>query len=160
MNKLGPWTTDDFDGLSWHDVHVYGFQLDTFKPDDGVADLILDIDYILEWKNTEEGFMFTVCQAVLRFHEVFMLNMKLDYATSTAGMCPIRIDKIERLLLEYPGGSTSYHWKIEVNWPPGIIEFDALGFTQTLIGQPVVSDDQALPQETRQRKILPPNKAL
>ena len=47
MNNLGPWSTEDFEQLSWHDVHVHGIKLEEFWPDNGSADLLLDIDYIL-----------------------------------------------------------------------------------------------------------------
>jgi len=50
MNALGPWTNEDYEALSWHDVHVYGFRLDSFDKRNGTADLILDIDYILRWE--------------------------------------------------------------------------------------------------------------
>jgi hypothetical protein len=51
MNSAGPWTTNDFDAMSWHDVHVHEFRLDGYKESEGSADLILDIDYILKWDN-------------------------------------------------------------------------------------------------------------
>jgi hypothetical protein len=47
--NLGPWHIEDFESLSWHDVCVYGFHFDTLNPDEGTADLVLDIDYILKW---------------------------------------------------------------------------------------------------------------
>jgi hypothetical protein len=46
MNSAGPWTTDDFEAMSWHDVHIHGFRLDSFKEENGSADLVMDIDYI------------------------------------------------------------------------------------------------------------------
>ncbi|MFZ1909226.1 MAG: hypothetical protein WAU52_09125, partial [Burkholderiales bacterium] len=65
MDSAGPWTTADFDALSWHDVHVYGFRLDNFKEDNGSADLVLDIDFILKWEKveSENTFRFTICRA-------------------------------------------------------------------------------------------------
>lgn len=35
--------------MSWHDVHVHGFRLDEFDENNRSADLVLDIDYILQW---------------------------------------------------------------------------------------------------------------
>jgi hypothetical protein len=144
MTNLGPWRTADFESLSWHDVHVYGFHLESFNSEEGAADLKLDIDFILKWEQTEDGFLFTVCQAELIFHGVFGLKFMLDFSTPTAGMCPFTIDGIERVPLEFPRGYKSFHWRIPINWPSGIIEFDAPAFSQRLIGEPVVQPMQAL----------------
>ena len=149
MNAPGPWTTDDFNALSWHDVHVYGFRFESFDEEYGSADLVLDIDFILKWENVADHFRFTVCQAELRFHKVFRLRFALDYATPTAGMCPFSIEGIEREELKFPNGYTSYRWRIPINWPHGQIEFEAPAFTQILIGTPQVQDGQALPADKR-----------
>jgi hypothetical protein len=88
MNSAGPWATDDFEAMSWHDVHMHGLRFDKFKEGEGSADLVLDIDYILKWDRAGNAFVFTVCRAGLRFHDVFGLKFTLDYETPTAGMCP------------------------------------------------------------------------
>lgn len=100
MEDLGPWRTEDFDALSWHDVHVHGFRLASFNDEEGSAELVLDIDYILKWENAGNQFKFTVCRASLIFHNTFGLKLNLDYATPTAGMCPFMIDGIRREPLE------------------------------------------------------------
>jgi hypothetical protein len=149
MNELGPWTTEDYDRLSWHDAHVYGFRLDAFDDENGSADLVLDIDYILQWDNSGESFLFTVCQAELRFHEVFRMQFSLDYATPTAGMSPFCLADIEREALDFSTGYKSYRWRLPFNWPQGQLEFEAPRFTQTLIGTPMVHGSQRLPPEKR-----------
>jgi hypothetical protein len=149
MTNLGPWHTEDFDTLSWHDVHVHGVRLGAFNPDEGEADLFLDIDYILNWEKIEDEFRFTVCRAELVFHSAFRLKMTLDYATRTAGMCPFSIDGIEREFLSFPTGFTSFRWRIPINFPVGSIEFEAPRFTQTLTGKPVVQSRQSLSSEQR-----------
>ena len=126
----GPWTVEDFEVMSWHDVHVHGFRLDEFDENNGSADLVLDIDYILQWNKSEGTFEFTVCPASLRFHEVFGLKVALDYAQPTAGMCPFSIQGIEREPLEFATGHRSYRWRIPINWPSGEIQFQAPKFTQ------------------------------
>ena len=88
MSDRGPWGTEDFEAMSWHDVHVHGIRLEGFNEAEGSADLVLDIDYILNWQKSGSGFLFTVCQAVLRFHNVFGLKVELNYAAPSAGMCP------------------------------------------------------------------------
>jgi hypothetical protein len=152
MIGLGPWNTEDFESLCWHDVHVYGFRLDTFNPEEGSADLIFDIDYILKWDKNEREFQFTVCKAELKFHKTFGLKFMLDYVTPSAGMCPFSIHGIERKPLTFSGGYASFHWSIAVNWPHGSLEFDAPGFTQKLTGKPVVQSGQSLSPEQRMGK--------
>ncbi|MEI2742895.1 MAG: hypothetical protein V9G63_10760 [Candidatus Competibacter sp.] len=148
MNALGPWTNEDYEALSWHDVHVYGFRLDSFDERNGTADLILDIDYILRWELKGEKYLFTVCQATLCFHQIFNLKFSLDYMTPTAGLCPFSLAGIEREGLEFPNGYKNYQWHLPFNWPEGTIEFEALEFTQALIGTPQVQDTQnLLPQK-------------
>jgi len=136
MNEHGPWTTDDFDELSWHDVHVHAFRLDSFDEATGTADLLLDLDFLLEWGQDADGFWFIVCPACLRFLEVFALRMSLDYESPTAGMCPFSIHQIRRKPLENLAQSESYRWQILINWPKGEIAFQASGFTQVLTGTP------------------------
>ena len=149
MIKRGPWTIDDFESMSWHDVHVHGFRLDSFDPDLGASDLVMDIDFILEWKESDGKFEFAVAQAVLRFHTVSDLKVTLDYATPTAGMSPFSIAGIERETIEYRGGTGCFRWRIPINWPTGIIEFEAPGFTQTLVGEIYVQSGQWLDAERR-----------
>jgi len=149
MKSGGPWTADDFDEMSWHDVHVHGFRFDTFKDDNGSADLVLDIDYILKWEKSGNGFLFTVCRADLRFHDVFGLKLELDYATPTAGMCPFSLAGLEREIVKLPTGYQSYKWRLPINWPKGSLEFQAPGFTQVLTGTPHVQPNQALMDEKR-----------
>ena len=149
MNSAGPWTTENFEEMSWHDVHVHGFRFDTFKQDNGSADLVLDIDYILKWEKSGNGFLFTVCRADLRFHDVFGLKFELDYATPTAGMCPFSLAGIERETVKSLNGYQSYKWCLPVNWPKGLLQFDAPGFTQVLTGIPHVQASQGLAPENR-----------
>ena len=152
MKKHGPWNTDDFDLMSWHDVHVHGFKLVDFDDDEGTANLLLDIDYILNWEKTDNEFLFTVCRAELRFLKVFGLKFELDYATQTAGMCPFSIDGIEREQLEFPTGYKSFYWRILINWPCGLIEFQSPGFDQVMVGEPFNQRDQLLSSEKRRGK--------
>lgn len=149
MSSHGPWRTDDFDALSWHDAHVHGLNLNAFNSDLGTADLSLDIDFILRWKSLDSGFEFTVSQATLCFHEVSDLRVALDYKSPTAGMCPFAIDHIEREQLEWRHDGETYRWVIVINWPPGSIEFASPGFTQTLIGVPHVQTEQWLQEQDR-----------
>jgi hypothetical protein len=149
VKQDGPWLTADFDDMSWHDVHVHGLRFENFRPDTGCADLILDIDFILKWESANIGFLFTVCPADLRFHDVFGLKFALDYAGSTAGMCPFSLDRIERKEVAFPTSHKTYQWHLSINWPSGRIEFQAPGFAQTLTGNPRVTPNQSLTTEER-----------
>jgi hypothetical protein len=128
------WSTSDFDTMSWHDNHVYGFRLVDDNPDEGTADIIFDIDYILEWINADQEFEFAVAQASLRFHTASDLRFSLDYRSQTAAMGPFSLAGIQRRSVAYSTGLQSFQWEIDINWPTGKIEFDAPSFTQVLVG--------------------------
>ena len=136
MNDLGPWHTEDYDQLSWHDVSVHGLRLDNYNENNGSADLTLDIDFILDWIEKEEKIYFSTCRAELKFHEIIGLKVDLDYASISAGMSPFSIEGIYREPLEFETGYKSFQWKIPINWPRGALEFQSPGFTQTLTGTP------------------------
>ena len=149
MTHRTRWSTNDFDEMSWHDVHIHGFQIVRNDGENGTAELILDIDYILEWLTNENRFSFVVAQASLQFHEVFGLKFALDYVTPSAGMCAFSIAGIERERLVFPMGYTSYKWKLDINWPAGEIEFQSPGFTQSLTGKPHAQPRQWLEPSQR-----------
>jgi hypothetical protein len=137
------WYTADFDTLSWHDVRVHGFRI--VEGEHGTAELVLDIDFILEWRSSEDaGFRFRVAQAILQFHQVFGLRFSLDYVACSAGMTAFSIERIEREAIGDEDQSPSYRWRIAVNWPEGCLEFEAPGFSQWLVGEIVEQDAQAL----------------
>lgn len=142
------WSTDHFDALSWRDVRVHGFRL--IEGEHGTAELVLDIDFILERSSAEDDRpRFRVAQAILQFHEVFGLRFVLDYAVCSAGMTAFSIADIEREALDSPGGRPSYRWRIEVNWPEGMLEFESPGFSQWLVGEPLDTDWPLLAPDQR-----------
>ena len=140
MTITGPWSTADFDSLSWHDVHVHGFTLGAYSATRGTADLSFHIDFILEWSKDDSGFSFLVAPAELVFHDVFGLQMALDYRSASAGMVPFSLDRIERSALPHGGCA----WQLVLNWPHGTVSFEASGFTQRLTGTPVRAAQQWL----------------
>jgi hypothetical protein len=142
------WTNADFDAMSWHDVHVHGFRLVDFQPENGTADLAFDLDYIMEWiaGQPDQAFRFKVAQGSLRFHDVFGLRVTLDYKAPRAGMTPFSLDGISRRKLDDGSG---YAWELEVNWPSGKIEFEASGFTQSLVGPVLTQGGQSLAAKDR-----------
>ena len=144
MDDAGPWHTEDYEKLSWHDCHVHGWRFDKFNDAEGAADLVLDIDYIMKWERDGDRFKFTVCKAELTFHDVFALNFALDYATPTAAVSPFTIRNIERQPTQAPNAHKSFRWHIHINWPEGFMTFESPGFTQRLVGTPRVQSQQSL----------------
>jgi len=51
------YTEADFGRLSWHDCHVWRVELRAGDPDeqDWTSDLVLDVDYIVEWPGGHNG---------------------------------------------------------------------------------------------------------
>jgi len=143
MGELSRWTTDDFEALSWHDCSFYGFTLEAREH--GTAELAFDLDFIVEWL-CEAGHQaqFRVAPATLTFHHVFGLRFEVDYATVSAGMVPFSIAGVEREVIPYPGGHSSFRWRLPINWPNGLITFESPGFTQVLRRPPLLVERQAL----------------
>lgn len=143
------WSTEDFDSLGWHDVSVHALRIE--EGEDGSGELVLDIDYILEWCIDKPDFSFRIAPATLRFHEIFNLRVVLDYASLPAGISPFTLDGITRELLTYPNGNQSFRWLLSVNWPAGEISFESSGFTQELAGPEVTKARQSLVPQERKR---------
>jgi len=66
-------------------------------------------------------------------------------------MSPFSIKGIEREMLEFHAGLRSFRWRIPINWPRGLLEFEAPAFTLRLVGTPVARAGQFLPPEQRGR---------
>ena len=156
------YTEVDFEQLSWHDCHIWGVELYAGDADAGdwTSDLILDIDFIVEWLcGGGGGGEFRVAPSSLIFHGVTDLRITVDWGNSgfRTALHPISIDRIEReairaqkVYLDRP----YYSWQIRFNWPAaGVITFGAVGFTQTLRSEPVVTDKQCLSYRGRRRLI-------
>lgn len=132
--------------MSWHDNHVHGLRI--VEGAHGSGELVLDLDYILEWICQGEECKFRIVPAALRFFEVTDLRITLDYATPAAALGPFSIGAIERRS-EARERYTAQIWKILINWPRGEIAFEAKGFEQRGFGEPVLSDQQWLRLEQR-----------
>src|ERR1035437_6609713 len=126
------WTDADYDSMSWHDATVHGLRLIEGK--DGCGELVLDIDYILEWIHVGNHYDLRRQPVTLTFHDVFGLRMLLDYASCSAGFIPFAIAGIERRS-EQRTGCVAHVWKIPINWPVGEMTFEAKGFNQRSRGE-------------------------
>jgi hypothetical protein len=154
------WTEAEFDHLSWHDCHVCGFQLRAGDADtsDWTSDLALELDFIVEWICGVSGpARFRVAPATLVFHGVTDLRLHLDWGRSEfqVALHEVSIDGIDReqireqkVYLDRP----YYAWRIRLNWPKaGEICFGAVGFTQTLLAEPMLTERQWLSRQQRAR---------
>ena len=154
-------TNADFEQLSWHDNALYGFRLDPCDPDanDWRSDLILTIDHIVEWvPQPDSRVRFRVAPATLTFHNVADLSISIDWGTEA--LHEMSIDGIERQTQMHPSTAPGaeelawYRWRIALNWPiDGSISFGASGYTQHLLAEPVLLDEQTL-SPTARRTIL------
>jgi hypothetical protein len=138
MTDLGAsrtsWTQADFEAMCWHDCTIHGLRFD--QDGEYQSDLVLDLDYIIEWLETPGGsYQFRVAPARLRFQNVDSLQMRVALKFKQAA----EISQIVR---------TSSHWLIRLHGYPGqegsVIEFDATGYVQELLRPPIVVPRQSL----------------
>lgn len=141
------WTNAQFDEMSWHDNHVHGLSIT--EGANGAGELILDLDYILEWIKAEAGFQFRILPVTLRFREVTALRISLDYATPTAALGPFSIHVIEQKV-ERRDRYDARLWKLILNWPVGEITFESSGFEQRGVGVSKISNKQCLKPDDRE----------
>ena len=161
------WHTADFHALSWQGIHVHGWRIIERAP--GVADLALDIDWVLAWPQADDdgdpGHV--VAQAMLVFHDIAGLRFLLDYAACSAASGPFSIQTLHREPLERDGGADDgpaagwpedagmaedygpWRWRIDLAWPEGEWAFEASGFSQWLVGEPQRLDGPILPASLR-----------
>jgi hypothetical protein len=144
------WTHRQFEEMSWHDNYVHAIRV--VEGEFGSGELVLDLDYILEWLPAGEGCRFRILPVDLRFLEVTRLRIALDYATPTAGLVPFALDRIERLS-EQRDRYVAQVWKLIVSWPEGEISFEANGFEQRGVAAPIESRGQYLSPKERHRHV-------
>ena len=141
-------TDADFDRMSWHDNHVHGLRIvgaevaDHFVLKSG--ELVLDLDYIVEWVNlSEERLQFRIQPSTLRFLEVSSLRIVIDYSTPQSLLWPFSIHGIECAVVPRERYEARL-WTIRLSSPEGAITFEADGFEQTGWGKIVESAEQCL----------------
>jgi hypothetical protein len=155
-----PQTEFEFEKLSWHDCHIWRLDLQVGDPDedDWTSDLVLGVDFIVEWLcGADRSTKFKVAPATLVFHGVTDPRIAISWGNTgfQASIFEPSIGKIvreqvvdQKVFFDRP----YYRWRIELNWPDGgEIAFGAVGFTQTLLAEPVVCDRQHLSLKERSR---------
>ncbi len=154
------YTDADFDRLSWHDCHIWAVELHAGNPDDKdwTSDLVLDIDFIVDWIRTVDGGgRFRVSPATLVFHGVTDLKIDIDWGRSgfQAALHPASIDHVQRELIRDQKvylDRPYYRWRIRLNWPGSSeIAFGAVGFTQSLRSEAILTEQQCLSLKERGR---------
>ena len=153
-----PVSSPGLDGMSWHDNALYGVRLDVgdYAHGDWHADLVLDIDHIVEWLCGEgRQVRFRVAPAILTFHDVTDLQIAIDCGDSGGRIAlhPLSIDAITRERIQDQKicfDRPYYRWRIAFNWPRGgALGFGASGFSQILRAAPVLVGQQRLPRADR-----------
>ncbi len=154
------YTEADFDRLSWHDCHIWGIELRPGDPEGGdwTSDLALDLDFIVEWIcGVGGGGQFRVAPATLVFHGVTDPRIDIDWGRAglQTSLHPASIDRVERALIDDQKvylDRLYYRWRIRLNWPDSSeIVFGAVGFTQTLRAEPILTERQCLSLKDRTR---------
>jgi hypothetical protein len=153
-------TEADFAKLSWHDCHVWGIEFLVGDPDedDWTSELVLNIDYIVEWIcGVDRIASFRIAPARLKFLDVTDPRVAIDWGGHTfqTMIHHVIIQKImrERIVDQkvFPD-RPYYRWVIELDsLTKGKIEFGAAGFSQTLLAEPVHSNRQHLTLRERNR---------
>jgi hypothetical protein len=150
---------NSFADMSWHDCTIRGLELRVGDADeqDWTSDLVLDIDYIVEWIcATDGGVQFRMAPATLVFHNATDLRVHLDWGASgyRTALQTASIDRLERVPIENQQVHLDrpyYAWRILLNWPRGgELTFGATHFTQTLRREPILSDQPHLSLKQRE----------
>lgn len=156
------YTEADFENLSWHDCVIWRITpcIPNSDVNDPTCDLALEIDFIVEWIHTDGNrFKFRVAPATLVFHGVSALHIDIEWDKDhfSVEMHPATIREIKReVIRDQPAclDRPSYDWRICAGWPDaGEIALCAVGFTQTLLAEPVLMDEQSFSLRERNRLI-------
>jgi hypothetical protein len=117
------YTEADFDRLSWHDCHIWRVELCAGDPEEGdwTSDLVLDVDYIVEWLCRVGGVgQFRVAPATLAFHGVTDLRINIDWGRS-GFQCSLHDSRRYRTRADSEPESVPdrpyYRWIIRLNGP-------------------------------------------
>jgi len=153
-------TEADFEQMSWHDCHIWGIEFQVGEPDedDWTDNLVIGLDFITQWQcSTDRRCSFMIAPARLVFHGVTDPRIAIEWGSSgfQTAIHPVSIDRISRevihdqkVFLDRP----YYQWKIKLNWPKsGEISCGAVGYSQTLLTEPVRSNKQYLSLKERSR---------
>ena len=140
------------DTRNWHDNAVHGLSFRNPSEVAGTSTLVLDIDHILEWIQVGRSFEFIVVPALLRFHGCFKFKMTVDYSNGPIAVEAFSIDGIERTIAHTQYGECTTY-RIPINSPSGVIEFEATSWSLEYTGEPVRSSQMSLPRQDSQLDV-------
>lgn len=127
------WTNEDFENMGWHDNQIYKVSMK--------EDLVLDIDYILQWNQPDlEGLPFTfwVAPATLAFKKIKNLTFNFDTLFEDSFI----IENIER-----PTGENENQWIIITQH--GDFQFTCEGYEQFIRQEPFFEFGQTISYSKR-----------
>lgn len=139
----------------FHDNCIYAIRLVSPEPDQQkwISELHLDIDHILEWRQSDEGgFSFLINRAMLVFEDVSDLKMSFGFPGSTITQLPInRVERSAAPVVSRGGDYHEYQWTVSLSdLAGGEINMRASGYRLELIGEPVACDQQQIPADLRE----------
>lgn len=139
----------DFEELSWHDCHIWAIAFRPGNPNQGdwTSDLALDIDFICQWLCDDGNCRFRVAPAMLVFHDVGDAKIAIAWERKSSAHALSIAEIVREPLADEDAGLAGdrpgYRWTIKLNWPEGgEISFTSSGFTQTLMAEPAVLEEQ------------------
>lgn len=135
----------EFDSCDLHDSLVHGV---SFLTEGFIAELHLDIDYILQWPTcVDESPVFEVSKALVRFCDVSDLSIDIEWPKKgpETALSRIFIDKVIRhevsTTLRLPA---YYKWRILMSDGRSSISFGASDMIIELVGSPATTNRQYL----------------
>jgi hypothetical protein len=152
MRKSSMVESSDFSPFLWHDNALHGLRLEMGEPERGdwTANLVLDIDHIVEWI-CQPGTAPTlrVAPALLRFFNAGDLQIGIDCGDSR-GQVALHELSIDRITREPIAGRALYRWAVRLNFPAGgFIHFAAASYELRQMKEPVISSTSRLPSGAR-----------
>jgi len=127
------WTQADFRVMGWHDCPIYAIQF--------ADDILLDIDYILEWVVDEKAqcYCFWVAPATIQFMSPH--NLQISVQADLVNGLEIADIKQTRV------GKGAYDYQIQTQ--EGEIRFTSKGFKQYVRKTPILVYSQGLTDAQR-----------
>ena len=121
--------------MDWHDNSIYAIE---FREN---SELLIDIDYIIQWVAKGKIFKFWVAPATLIFKNVYDLKLESG-GTDLIIMGIIRDNPQQPKNKNYIIEPFEYDWLIETT--NGEISFKSVGYEQYLRKDPILSNTQKI----------------
>ena len=133
------WSGADFDLMGWHDNRIYSL---AFLPEE--YQLRLDIDYIFEWVESNDGNRFEsfwVAPSTLCFENVSNIKFDIDMGQ----YYDLDISEIRRELLGKTPNGKYDSWRYTIETGVGSISLEATNYKMYVRAHPINSESQDIP---------------